>query len=245
MGKRKAESPTVIAKRIKSNWTAGKPAMRRFVPKGSSKAELKAVDLYQTGTLNQASSGTVTLLNPIGTGTDFYQRVGRKVKLSSILFKGHVALQSPGTGASGSSESYPIRVALVYDDQPNGGSTPVVSDIFQSVDSSGSAASASPYTPLNLNNRDRFTVLKDWTMCLKPITNLGTTGSYGDGMHAVRNLSFYKRLNLDAIFNGTGAGLSTIQTGALYFVAYQLQVQAANGICGAYNFVSRVRYTDN
>lgn len=242
MPKRGAESSTKVAKRIKSHWVGKR--VGGFVPKGSMKPELKAVDVTASGTLDQASASGVTLLNGISTGTDFYNRIGRKVRMASILFKGHLTLVSPGTGATASSESYPVRVALVYDDQPNGGN-PVISDIFQAVDNSGSATSASPYTPVNLNNRDRFTILKDWTLNLKPISNLGTTASYGDGMHGDQNLIFYKKLNLDTIFSGTSSSIGSMTTGAIFFVAYQLQAIQANGINGAYRFVSRVRFTDN
>lgn len=241
MAKRKAESAAKIAKRIKSHWVGKR--VGGFVPRGTNKPELKCVDFGETQNFDQASAGVVRLINGIGAGTDFYQRVGRKVKLASVMLKGHVTLISPGTGATASSESYPIRVAIVYDDQPNG-STPVVSDIFQAVDAAGSATSSSPYTPVNLNNRDRFTILKDWTMCLKPIANTGTAGSYGDGMHGTRDLNFYKKVNFDQIFGTTGSAIAAITTGAIYVVYYQLQAAQANGINATIRYQSRVRYTD-
>lgn len=238
-------STGAVVKRIKANFA--KSAARRVQlshGKGTSAPELKSVDVTASSNLDQSSdniSGSMLLLNGVAVGTDFFNRTGRKVQLKSVQLKGQLTLLAGGSDAS--SESYPIQAAIVYDDQPNG-VIPVISDIFQAVDSGGSATSASPYTPINLNNRDRFKILKDWSIALKPFGATGAIATYGDGMHGMRDISFYTKLNLDMIFGGTGATIASIQTGALYFVTYQLQNFTATGVNAFYRIVSRVRYAD-
>lgn len=234
---------TAVVKRIRGRWSKPTPGKRQWFGKQSgARPELKCVDVSLSGTMDQSSATTTQLLNGVAAGTDFYNRVGRKIRMKSILVKGFVSLQSPGSGATASSEQYPVRVAIVYDEQPATGTNIAASTIFQGVDNTG-ASVVGPYVGLNLNNRDRFKILRDWTICLKPITNAGTTASYGDGMHAAQDFSFYKKLDLDAIFTDTSA--SNISTGSIYFIAYQQQAAQANGINGAYRIISRIRYEDS
>lgn len=237
---RGSESSAVIAKRIKSKWGAGK---RTFTPKPGL-PELKAVDYYSSTTnLDQASATTPTLLNSIGAGTDFYQRVGRKVVLKSIMIKGECHISSGnGTGAVTPYEAYPVRVALVYDDQVNG-AAPAVSDIFQAVTAGGSTASY-PFVGVNLNNRDRFKILKDWVFVLRPNTTASGSVNYGDGFGGKKDFKAFVRLNNDEIFSGTSTGVSAIQTGALWLVAYQFQSALTNQPTACINFATRVRYAD-
>lgn len=231
----------MVAKRIKSKWeVAGR---QRFISKPGT-PELKAVDYWSSATnLDQASATTPILLNGIAAGTDFYNRVGRKVVLKSVMIKGECHISSgAGTGAATPYEAYPVRVALVYDDQVNG-AAPAVSDIFQGV-SSGGGTQAYPLVGINLNNRDRFRVLKDWTFVLRPNTTAAGSVNYGDGFGGKKDFKAFIRLNNDEIFSGTGATVSSIQTGALWLVAYQFQTAALNQPTAAINFATRVRYAD-
>lgn len=234
-------STTAVVKRIKANFarSAAKPWFGRQSGRGP---ELKAVDWAASGTMDQASATTPILVTPIAQGTEMYQRTGRKVKLRSIQLKGEVSLADPGSGATAPSEAYPIRFAIVYDDQPNG-TLPSVADMFQALDSSATTYNW-PFAPINLNNRDRFKILKDWVFTLKPGSNAGTSASYADGFHGCKDLTFYKKIDFDMIFNGSGSGIGTIQTGAIYVVAYQQVGAQANGIVGTYRFITRLRYVD-
>jgi hypothetical protein len=59
------------------------------------------------------------------------------------------------------------RLMVLYDRQPNGG-TPIFSDILQNVDQSDNTYSSS-ICGLNLNNRERFTVLMDQELYMPPM----------------------------------------------------------------------------
>lgn len=210
-------------------------------PMASKSPELKAVDTASSTGVDvfgstdfDQSAPVVFLLNGIAAGTDFYQRIGRKVKLRSLLFRGDIyASDNATTGAL----SY--RVALVYDSQTNGAAVSY-SDIFQSVQFNGTTG-ARAYSGVNLNNRDRFKVLKDWTFTLAAVS---LTVAGNGGYHNKRSLKAYIPLNHDQIFSGTGGTLSDIQTGALFLIAI-CDANSTGDDAGTITWNTRVRFSDD
>jgi len=100
-----------------------------------------------------AGAGNILCLNGVVRGTDVNQRIGRRICLKGLLFRGVVQQ----TGA-GSSVSEMLRLMLVYDRQTNG-ANPAVGDIIQDVNS----GTTDNMSYMNINNTKRFVVLAKHT----------------------------------------------------------------------------------
>lgn len=177
----------------------------QYYRRGTRK-ELKFVD---TGALNTAITATwqVVHLNGVAQGSDYNQRIGRHMYTKSILanilcYNGNLVVNSQPQGIG-------IRVLLIWDYQPNSaGAVPTGLEIF----SSNTCLSA-----MNLNNRDRFKVIKDWKTQIGAFTiGAGPPTVLTAGAPQNRYLTTYKKCNLETIFSGTTAALSSQSTGALY-----------------------------
>lgn len=183
--------------------------------------ELKVIDLATTGTV--VTTGTVTLLNSIAQGTDYTQRVGRKVYLKSLLFQ--LDLQPTGTASIPIGDF--IRCLVVYDCQTNA-VAPAITDVLQN---------GAWNSPMNLSNRDRFKVLLDKRVAMGAV--MYTTGALSTGMAQPKVIRVYKKMNMEVIFGGTGSGVGAIQTGAIWMI-----LTDEIGSCVGYSLYSRVRFQD-
>lgn len=188
---------------------------------GTRARELKTID---SGTVAYGAVGggavNCTLLNGVATGTDYTNRIGRTITMSSILirFKFYVNT-STNTGDT-------IRIMLIYDTQTNG-AIPTSTDVLQT---------ANYMEPVNLNNRDRFLVLRDKFIGMPAAV---ITPPLVAGSPREVPVKMYLKLNKDTIYGGTTSGIASIQSGALY-----LLMISGGGFCNAvYN--SRVRFYDS
>lgn len=166
------------------------------------------------------TTGTVTLLNGVATGTDFTNRIGRKVCWKSILIQGVLSYETSAQAASLS------RVMLVYDSQPNG-ALPAITDVL---------LAATSTAPLNLNNRDRFRVIMDKRVVLGQVSNTATQSFATQSVAEVRK---YKKLNMETIFDGTTAAIADVQSGSIFMLTVG---NAAN--CGILVASIRSRFND-
>lgn len=193
----------------------------------SSRPELKYVDLAGTN-VGTTATWSVVLLNGLALGTDITARIGRKCCMKSILFR--INHFNSLTASANYSNGISGRCALVYDAQPNSGSTPSGLTIF---------VANTPQTPNNLDNRDRFKIIADWTWQINAfVLTAGSALSTGNPQNVPRVI--YRRLNHDMIFSGVGATQGDISTGAMYLVYIS---DAAGG--AQLDFHSRIRFTDN
>lgn len=212
----------------------------------SFRTEIKALD-------NQAAGGAPTsftisttpqfyCLNQPQQGAAFYQRVGQKIEMKSVHLIGNIVPTGNGTGGN----EY-LRVMVLYDHQPNG-ALPAIADILSSYNGAGNISSTS-YDGLNLNNRDRFVILRDIRIHI-PQNN--STAALGDGVASVIDYGgkynineFIKLKNLVAHFKSSTSGLNQIgdlATGALLLVTFG---DTASGTAGyAFNWQARLRYKD-
>jgi len=177
-------------------------------------------------------------LNNVATGTDLNQRIGRKIVNKSVLLR-YTCVLSPYVRAS--ADNAPLtyyancRIILVWDSQPNGvlldnttinlllqtqvGPT-LPSTQFPGIAATGGATSfVTPFSPLNLSNRQRFRVLYDREFAL----SLGSNTS-------VFIEKFVPLGDIETVFqdNNPTPNTSSITHGALYLVA--LSDQAPPGI---------------
>lgn len=203
--------------------------------------EKKVVD-----TLNNAvainTTGVFTLLNAMVPGATEYQRVGRKISMSSVQLRGFIRFRQAGTAPSNDF----IRAILFYDRQPNG-AAPVLADVLQDVDNTGGNSSTS-LSSLNINNADRFKILRDmyWSVPSASVATAqnGTTG--GAQLLDYKPASFREFVSLKGMevhFNaGTAGTIADITTGSLYLLTVGLRGDVDSQWQCAFN--SRVRYAD-
>lgn len=145
------------------------------------------------------TTGSVTLLNAIAQGASVNQRVGKKVMLKSLQFRGNISNNSAATVND-------VAFMIVYDKRPTG-SLPAVTDIL---------VSASATSLNNDANSGRFKILKRWDEVL--IGNATAPANYTEAMF--KNCEFYLPLKgLPTTFKAAGTGaIGDIEDGALYLV---------------------------
>lgn len=141
--------------------------------------------------------------NPLGvaTGTDFTQRIGRKINVCSVQVRGFWRMSAPTTTANGIG----LRIMLVEDAQSNG-AAPAIGDIL--------SQGAEPSSFNNLNNRERFKIHKDLFKWLPPFnTTAATQNTQNWGV-----VNWYKKVWIPVVFEGTAATIGSIASGALFLV---------------------------
>lgn len=198
--------------------------------------EKKTVDVNKTA-LTFDSTGNFLLLNAPVTGAGEYQRVGRKISMQSVSGRISIFATAPATAGADF-----IRLVLFYDRQPNG-AAPVLADVLQSVDNTGTTTSTS-MSNLNINNADRFKILRDWYWGI-PQAGTGTNAELARTFAAgpCADKFFVSLKGMETHFNGNSAGtIGDIATGSLYLLAVGLQSNA--NASWRVNCETRVRYLD-
>jgi len=184
--------------------------------------ELKVVDVDTTAS-NIISTPTVALLNGVAAGTDFTDRIGRKIVMKSLYFRAYISPQDAITS------DHFIRIAIVYDLQTNGTAT-AWTDVFKETQ---------PTSQLNLNNRDRFRILYDKSFCAGSTNNTATQANSNG--HNCFFMKKFKPLKHEVIFGGTAATVGSIQTGSIYLLMMSnVATTAGSGL----SWSSRVRFYD-
>lgn len=199
--------------------------------------EIKAVDVNITQAMNIPGSVTFQLLNGVQAGAAFYNRVGSRIEMKSVHLRGYIRNITTGIDDVG-------RIMVVYDRQPNG-SFPNITDIIQSRDNAG-ATGNSGIAPVNLDQRDRFVILRDYQVYLPSVTNTAGVLTNGPAHQCNGNplefSIFIKLKGLITHYKSTTnpAVIGDINTGGLY------------AICLSFNddgkwrsqFTSRLRFDD-
>jgi len=167
-----------------------------------SPAEKKVIDTAQANyTLD--TTADIVLINGVATGTDFTQRIGRKINCCSVQLRG--AIHVTNDGAQSNLDSMMCRIMIVEDSQSNG-SAPAITDIL--------TATGDPTAFNNLNNRERFKVHYDKMFTIPPYnTNIATQNT-----NALPTINMYKKIWIPVIFEGTAASIGSIASGSLWLV---------------------------
>lgn len=119
-----------------------------------------------------------------------------------------------------------IRVVLLYDRQPNGSLPSGIQDVFQDRSVNGTL-SYDHQSALNMENRDRFYVLRDWKI-MTPLVLNGTGGAnYGVTQIWNNNAgpcdffeSYVKLKNLETHYKANTGNIGDIATGSLLLCTY-------------------------
>lgn len=223
-------------KSVKAAWMAKyakKPSLKKRQSKRHSRIkgsikpreELKFVDTVITATASSANytaAGVVTLLNGIAQGDDYSARDGRQATMKSVALKTTVYYIANGTTPGAA------RTMLVWDNAANG-ALAAVTDIL---------ASASAASFPNINNAQRFTILRDYVVELGGLS-ITATQTYSQAP-AVQKVDLYVPLDDVTQFLGTGATIASIQNGALLLLTIGDNQAAQNS-----QMVARVRFADD
>jgi len=176
------------------------PAMKKNIVMSHSKGskpEYKFNDIGNTiATISTPVAATTpTYISGIAEGTDFTNRLGRKVTVKNLMLRYLITNNAQTAAASGA-----VRVVAVYDRQPNG-ALPVYSDVFTPAPGGQIAGTTSM---MNLSNRDRFFVLHDKTHEISP-----------QGPQ-VKYCKKFRKINTDLTFKGTDNTIASASSGAMY-----------------------------
>lgn len=133
----------------------------------------------------------------IQQGATFYNRVGTKIIMKSVRVR--FTLNNPVAQQTGTT---PVRWMVFYDRQPNG-AYPAFLDLLQINDSGVTDFNG----PLNIQNRSRFTVLRDQIILLTPYSPGAVVDSFIN-------------MHMEAEY-GTNTGLiGDVRTGAVHFLLF-------------------------
>lgn len=93
---------------------------------------------------------------------------------------------------------------------------------------------------INLNNRDRFKVIRDIEMTIGSFSNVATT-SYAAGPQ-ICPVNIFKKTNIPVTFEGTSAAIGSISSGAIYLFLIGSSAAGANDAIAQLS--CRVRFID-
>lgn len=202
----------------------------------AKKGELKGADLPTTATAFSITP-TGLLLNGTQTGAGYFNRVGARIEMKSLHFRGF--LSQTATAVQGFA-----RIFIIYDRQPNGGAMPALTDIIQARDQAGTATN-SLCDGINLDQRDRYQILRDIDVVLPSGTFtagvMTNVAQYDQESSAYKLNVFIKLKGLTTHYKSSSnpCTIADINTGGLYL--YCLGSNANWTV----NWGARLRYTDN
>ncbi len=184
--------------------------------------ELKFHDIDWNEASADFSAGVISNVSSlvlIGQGVTESLRIGRKLTIKAIGWRGKVLLET--SSLAGAALGNTIRLILVLDSQCNG-AAPAVSG------NGGLLASANYQSFNNLVNKGRFTVLYDKTMTLNRTAGAGN-GTANDFAGAQRNFSYYKKCDIAIEYAGVAnpAVITELRTNNIFGI--MIGSVAANG----------------
>jgi len=202
--------------------------------------ETKFVDVPTAATTYLSTTPGV-LINPVQTGAAYWQRIGNKIQPLSIRVMGFI------TNIATAIQSQ-IRTIVVLDKNPSSSAAgiPALTVVLGERDQAGTATNG--YLSMaNLDNRNRFIVLRDEHICTPSVTNTaGVLTNLGDiDSNTTMEFDFYIKLRKYGTmqFSGTANPMTVAQinTNAIYM--YFL-TQAANDNKWQAIVGTRFKYTD-
>ena len=216
-------------------------AKKRF--KAMYKKEKKYIDGSGTitpdttvATGSAAASASVSMVPDIAVGSGASQRMGNKIYITSIQVKGVII--SPNN-EDWQTYNKMWRIALVCDKQNNNAtSDPTVSEVWNTT-------SLQWMSLRNMDNAQRFRVIKDITRKTNPQDAYGSTSNYGANYFKVDwFLEFKTPLMIQ--FNGsTGARDDAVDSYLFLYVGIdQNTTHTTSGSQPRFEYRARIRYYD-
>lgn len=185
----------------------------------------KALTAFTATSAFWTNNDIVLGLNGIANGTDIQNRIGRKAMMKHIIIRFKI-YNTLTTDAN----YYPnYRISLIYDRQTNGAS-PTTADIW---DLTGNPDSI--FASLNLNNRERFVLLRDKITVVRPKLITPTAIHYD-------MFEWKMYLNHEVVYGGTSSAISDIKTGGLFLFCASNRASTDKSQLQACQW--RIRFTD-
>jgi len=229
-----------------TKWYTGKGRNSPGVPE-RYKGEVKGVDTPLTPIVLDApdvdSNAQGLCLNLIQTGSGYWNREGRKINLKSLRIKATfdwVAQLLGGTGVAAMN----LRMAVIHDKSPNGGTLPKFNEIFAHTDQTGTATTLWNSPPA-FKSMQRFTVLRDKVIDLNPNSWVSTAGGELELSVTVDEYIDLKRY--DTIYAGTAspATIANVYSGGIYIYLFpSWDVSSDTQIIIDNSSIARLRYYD-
>lgn len=181
--------------------------------------ELKLVDTLWDAALaipdDTTTNTAIICVNETKAGPGAHERNGRKITLKSLRIRG-TAQDLTGFGAVHLYAHTVLRLVLVWDKAPNGGTIPTWATIFGSVDKAGGIAVSTTQSNINPANASRFSVLRDWTVDIENNSaSLMTNGGQSD----VAFDEFVQLRDLETVYAAATAAYASISSGGLLLCA--------------------------
>lgn len=218
--------------------------------RSSAKPEMKWVDGFNntvvdgnTIQMNQLNAAPqYYAANLVGAGSSSFQRVGDHIKGNYLRLNGQVY---PDQEKAQTETEY-LKIAVIYDRNPNAnGSFPAISDIYQCVSPIGQV-DTTVFSPPNITNKDRFTILKEQTFT-KPYKSTASTGHIAaessiqyDSVNLINWYINMKGCDTNFSTTNTPPVLGDCRNGAVYILGLGSSEDVADS---AFNFAFQCRYT--
>jgi len=219
-----------------------KMQQRNYSNSAAIKKEIKCVDMNITQNpvlTSTNTNGGIAPVNCIQPGTGSWNRIGKRIKMKSVRYKGTIQFINTGTNITTNSS---VRMCLVYDKQPSSGSIPIFNEIFGSTTQTGTESTNGIFDNLRVDNTDRFSILKDdvYTSNMQPVPSGGTSSEYQCYFD-----TFVKLKELDTVFSGQSnpCTIADISSGALYLV-YRSEDLSPDMAVAVESATLRLRYYD-
>lgn len=220
--------------------------------------EIKSVDGNSYST--EAGGTAINLVSPAGgaaaqvlmlmplEGSSFYNRIARRTRGISLEVRGHIKPTLANAAAKGLQYA---RIMIIYDRQANG-AVPALSAILSDYDFGGNQTTFSQ-SGVNMDNRDRFLIIRDRKFLLPPIgingvapttTSVGITTTNADMKDSCMNFTEFIKLNgLETQYKASsGGGIGDVSTGSFLIVAIDETDTSTSG--WALTFHTRYKFYD-
>lgn len=225
------------------------PTARMPATAVSSHMEVKCIDVIVTNQDLQ-TGGALTpawiLLNPVQEGTNYCNRVGRKIELVNLQVNLRLLPSKMGT-ANATGAKQRARLVIIYDRQPNGANPASWGTVFTTIPGNGTATPSVDSAP-NLDNRERFIVIRDYRWML-PAYSTDANGAVISPLTDQVNFSFNvndfskKVRGLSTMYGSTAnpVTIANVTTGAIL-----LATVSDTSAAGAWSIEgeTRIRYKD-
>lgn len=194
---------------------------------GRGATEMKSVDLGQVivpiGGYHTGPPAYVPYVAQVSAipqnGAAFYNRIGTRTRGVLLEIRGSIQPTNLNTGVVYAGY---VRIVVVYDRQPNG-SYPTFAEVFADYKTGGTTESGAT-SGLNMNNRDRFLVLRDRKLLLPTLDapaggithkiEQGFTITPADDNNTMVYREFIKLKGLESHYKASTGAIGDLATGS-------------------------------
>lgn len=186
------------------------------------------------------------VLNLVQQGAGSWNRIGRKVNLTSVRLRGIARHTSATAATSGDLNANGLRMIVVWDKQPSGAAIPTFDTIFGLTQQDGTE-SATYLAPVRYDNMDRFSVLRDCHITMSPQLWNNEGGTTDAARYDYAFDEYIKLGTREVVYLGQSnpMTIADISTGALYvYFRAEADTAGTNQVAIDADSFARLRYSD-